>query len=385
MRRAASHNGARDGNAAGLAAHHLANETSHGYYGVILTTSSVHSGKSPLQWAKPWMWALAAGISLAMFGVVATRLDAASLATVAASFSWPLAAAGTALIMAAIVADAVRMHLIAERGAFTTAIRVTAWHAIWVLVLPMRLGEVVWMAVMRNTYGWNAATAVVCGLVQRLLDLAVVAAFLLLAMPAVLGLDRGEAPVIAAAAVAACGAATAGVMTLRFWLRMIARLVIAAGRPRGWRLRVVRHMRHGRRWLDSVHHRRILLLCLLPTALTWTSVFGAYWLLCQAVGLQLAAQEALFAGAGSVVLTALPLQSIGGFGLLEAGLTGIFAWFGAPAATAAAAALTIRFAMWTAAGLFWLLSRLLRLVSHGAGEARTAVSTSQYGRWSGRD
>ena len=174
-------------------------------------------------------------------------------------------------------------------------------------------------------------------------------------------------------------------MTLRFWLRMIARLVIAAGRPRGWRLLVLRHVRHGRRWLDRVQHRRILLLCLLPTALKWTANFGAYWLLCQAVGLQLATLEALFAGAGSVVLTALPLQSIGGFGLLEAGLTGIFAWFGAPANTAAAAALTIRFAIWTAAGLFWLLSQLLRLASHGGGEARTAASTSQYGRWSGRD
>ena len=93
--------------------------------------------------------------------------------------------------MAAFLADAVRMHLIAERGAFTTAIRVTSWRGIWVLVLPMRLGEMVWIAVMRNAYGWNAATAVVCGLVQRLLDLAVLAAFLLLAMPAVFGLDWG--------------------------------------------------------------------------------------------------------------------------------------------------------------------------------------------------
>ena len=310
--------------------------------------------------------------------MVATRLDAAALAAVAASFSWPLAAAGTGLILAAILVDAVRMHLIADSGALTTAIRVTAWHGVWLMALPMRLGEVVWVVAMCRAYGWNPATAVVCGLVQRLLDLAVVAALLLLAMPAVLGQDG--APLIAAAAVAASGAAFAGVMTLRFWLRLTARLVIAAGRPRGWRLRILRHLRQGRRWLGSVQHRRILRLCLLPTALTWTAIFGAYWLLCQAVGLQLTAREALFAGAGSVVLTALPLQSIGGFGLLEAGLTGIFAWFGTPADTAATAALTIRFSLWTATGLFWLLSLLLRLGSHGAGAAPgTVASTSQKG------
>ena len=308
--------------------------------------------------------------------MVATRLDAASLAAVAASLSasWPLVAAATALLLAAALADAVRMHLIAERRSLTAAIRVTAWHGVWVMVLPLRLGEVGWVLAMRNAYGWNPATTVVCALIQRLLDLAVVAAFLLLAMPAAFSLGQDGAPLIAAAG-AAGGAALAGIMTLRFWLRLTARLVIAAGRPRGWRLRVLRHLRQGRRWLDSVQHRRILRLCLLPTVLTWTAVFGAYWLFCQAVGLQAAAVEVLFAGAGSVVLAALPVQSIGGFGLLEAGLTGILAWFGAPADTAAAAALTIRLAYWVATGLFWLLSMLLRPGSYGAGAAsRTAAS-----------
>ena len=309
--------------------------------------------------------------------MVATRLDAASLAAVAASLSasWPLAAAATALLLAAVLTDAVRMHLIAERRSLTAAIRVTAWHGVWVMVLPLRLGEVGWILAMRNAYGWNPATTVVCALVQRLLDLAVVAAFLLLAMPAAFSLGQDGARLIAAAAVAACGAALAGIMTLRVWLRLTARLVIATGRPRGWRLRVLRHLRQGRRWLDSVQHRRILRLCLLPTALTWTAIFGSYWLICQAVGLQEAAVEVLFASAGSIMLTVLPVQSIGGFGLLEAGLTGILAWFGAPADTAAAAALTIRLVHWIVTGLFWLLSLLLRPGSYGAGAAaRTAAS-----------
>ena len=322
---------------------------------------------------------MAATISLALFAWVATRLDAASLAAAAASFSWPLVAAGTALLLASHLLDSVRMYLIAERGALTAAIRVTSWHAVWLMALPLRLGEVVWVVAMRNAYGWNPAKAVVCALVLRLLDLAVIAAFLLLAASAVLGLGQAGAPLIAAA-VAACGAALVGAMTLRFWLRVTARLVIATGRPRGWRLRALRHLRQGRRWLDSMQHRRILRLCLLPTVLTWTAVFSGYWLLGQAVGLQVAAVEVLFASAGSVVIAALPVQSIGGFGLLEAGLTGILTWFDAPAETAAAAALAIRFGQWAAAGLFWLLNLLLRLGPHGArGSSRTVVATSRNG------
>ena len=328
---------------------------------------------------------MASAISLALFALVAMRLDPASLAAVAASLSWPLVAAGTALLLAALLADSVRTHMIAERGAFTTAVRVTAWHYVWLLALPMRLGEVVWVAAMRNAYGWNPATAVVCALVQRLLDLAVVSMSLLLAMPAVLGLGQDRAPLIAAAAAAACGAALAGVMTLRFWLRLTARLVIATGRPRGWRLRLLRHLRQGRRWLNSMQHRRILRLCLLPTVLAWTATLSAYWLLGQAVGLQVAAIEALFASAASVVITALPVQSIGGLGLMEAGLAGILAWFDAPAEIAAATALTVRFGIWAAAGLFWLLSRLFRPGAHKASAgSRTAVSTSQKRRWPGR-
>ena len=304
---------------------------------------------------------MAATISLALFGVVAARLDAASLAAAAASLSWPLVAAGTLLMASSFLAHSLRLYLFAERkGGYATAIRVSAWHSLWLIVLPMRLGEVAWVVAMRKAYGWNPATAVVCALVQRLLDLAVIAAVLLAAMPAALGLGRDETPLVAAAAVIVCGLALAGVATLRVWLRLIARLVIATGRPRGWRLRLLRHLLQGRRWLNSDHHRRTMLLGLLPTALAWTANFAGYWLLCQAVGLRVAVVEVLFATAGSLVLTTLPVLSIGGFGLLEAGLTGILAWLGAPADTSALAALAIRFATWAGVGLFWLLSLILR-------------------------
>lgn len=325
--------------------------------------------KRPMQWAKPWTWAVAGAVSLALFGVVATRLDPASLADAADRVSWPLVGAGAALLLAVHLFDAVRTHLIAGHGAFAAAMRVTAWHSVWLIALPMRLGEVAWIVVMRDAYGWNAATAVVCALVQRLLDMAVMAAFLALAMPAVIIMGRAEAPLITVLAVAACMLALAGAVTLPVWLRLTARLVIAAGRPRGrrppdrrppgWRRRLLRHLLQGRRWLESVRHRRIMRLCLVPTALSWMAVFGGHWLLCRAVGLDAAMAEIVVATAGSFLLAALPVQSIGGFGLMEAGFTGILAWVGSPADTAAVAALTIRVITWGGTGLFWLINLLV--------------------------
>ena len=318
-----------------------------------------------MRWAKPWTWAIAAAVSLALFGVVAARLDAASLAAVAEQLSWPLVGAALALLLSGHLFSALRTHLIAEGHLFSTALRVSAWHAIWLIALPMRLGEVAWLVSMRNAYGWNAATAVVCGLVQRLLDLAVIAAFLLLAVPAVFIPGRIEAPLAAALAVVAGALALLGAVTLPVWLRLSGRLIVAAGRPLGWRARLLRHLWRGRRWLESVRHRRIVQLCLVPTALSWMAIFGGYWLLCRAVGLDAAWSEFLFAAAGGNLITALPVQSIGGFGLLEAGFTGILAWFGSPADTAALAALTIRFVTWIGTGLFWLLSLLAGLRAYG--------------------
>ena len=65
---------------------------------------------------------------------------------------------------------------------------------------------------------------------------------------------------------------------------------------------------------------------------------------------------ASFAAAAGMVFGAVPAPTIGGFGMLEAGFTGVVAWLGAPAATAALAALAIRFASLTATGAFWLIT-----------------------------
>ena len=319
--------------------------------------------------AKRLTWAIAGAVSLLLFALVAAQLDAAALA--AAQISWPLAGAGLALLFGENLIAALRTHLIADRrGGFVAALGVTAWHAVWLLVLPARLGEVAWVAVMRRTYGWSTATAVACALVQRLLDVAAIAACFLLSTLMVVGLSGdGVWPLVALTA-GVCLLALVSALNLHLWLRLTVRLIVGIGAPRGWRRRLLRHLRQGRRWLESASHRRTMRLCLLPTALLWMTVFIGFWLIAQAVGLDVALIELLLAAAGGSLATALPVQSIGGLGLMEAGLTGILAWLGAPAASAALAALAIRCAIWVSVGLFWLVVAVAGGVARGkAGRA----------------
>lgn len=313
-----------------------------------------------IQRTSPLVWAGAGAVSLVLFGVVVAQLDESSLAAAAGAVSWTLVGAGVALFVAEGLFNAVRTHLIAGRhGGFRTAVRVTAWHAIWLIVLPMRLGEVAWVVSMRRAYGWNIATAAACALVQRLLDVVVVAAFLLLMIPVTFGLHEERVLVFSVMAVALCLLAFIGCTTLHVWLRLAARVAVGAGPPRGRRRRFLRHLSQARRWFEDARQRRALRRCIVPTTLIWMTVFTAYWTLGRAVGLDISLAESGFAAAGSTLITAIPVQSIGGFGLLEAGFTGIVAWFGAPAGMAALAALAIRFASLAATGLFWLFSAVL--------------------------
>ncbi len=309
----------------------------------------------------PLTWAIAGAVSLGLLGLVVAQLDESALTTAADGISWALVGAGVALFVVEGLLGTLRMHLIAgRRGGFPTAMRVTAWHGIWLVALPMRLGEVAWVVAMRRAYGWNVATAVACATVQRLLDLAAVAVFLLLTMPAAFGLHQGWPPVFFALAAALCLLAFVGAATLHIWLRLFAKLVIGAGRPRGRRRRVLMAVSQARHWLENVRNHRIMRRCIVPTALVWTAVIAAYWAVGQAVGLDLTLAEFGFAAAGGNLVATLPVQSIGGFGLLEAGLTGIAAWFGAPAGTAALAALGVRLASIAGAGLFWVAALALR-------------------------
>lgn len=303
----------------------------------------------------PLTWALAGIVSVALLAAVAWQLDAAALAAALDAASWRLLGAALVLLLAEQLIAAARMHWIAGgSGGFGNALRVTAWHGAWLIALPMRLGDVAWMVVMRRAYGWNAAAAVACAFLQRLLDIAVVAACLLLTAPAIIGLNRDAAPLVAALAVAVFLLAFVGAVTLRIWLSLGAGLLVAAGPPRGWRRRLLRELRHGQRWLESVRNRRIMPLLLLATVGEWATVFGAWWAVALAFGLQVQAAQFVAAAAAGSLITALPVQSIGGAGLLEASLTGILAWIGAPVAAAALVALAIRAVSLAATGVFCL-------------------------------
>lgn len=304
------------------------------------------------------VWVIAGAVSLGLLGFVAIQLDPGSLGSLVGAISYPAVGAAVALFVAENLFSAVRTHIMAQgAGGFATAMRVTAWHGIWSIILPLRLGEVAWVIVMRRAYGWSLATAVACATVQRLLDLVAVTVLFLLTVP--MAAPLGERWELASyiLAGAACLLALAGLATLPVCLRLGGRLLAVMPGPARWRRVALLNVNRARHWLGTVRHRSLVGRCILPTVLVWAAVIAAYWAAGEAIGLDLTAAEAGFAATGSNLAAALPVQTIGGIGLLEAGFTGIVAWLGAPVASAAGAALLIRLCLIAGTGLFWLIAQ----------------------------
>ena len=309
--------------------------------------------------AGTWAWLVGGGVSLVLFALVAAQLDAAAFAAASGTF-WLLFAAGVALFVVEYFVSAARMRWMAgDAHGFRAAMQVTAWHGIWLVALPMRLGELVAAAAIQHVYGWSFATALACVAVQRLLDMAAVATLLLLALPAVFGAydeQRAALAVLGPMALLLALVSFAAVATSHIWLRAVSARILSSGFPLGQRRRLLQPLARVRRWVAHIQRRRMLHRCVLLTVLSWLATVAGFWVLGRAAGLHIAPFEFGFAAAASILFGSLPAPTVGSFGMLEAGFTGIVAWLGAPIATAAAAALAIRFASLAATGAFWLLA-----------------------------
>lgn len=314
--------------------------------------------------ARAATWAAAAAVSLALLAVVVHQLRGADWQQELREISWGWFGVGVGFFALESLCAALRLRLFAGRGAGLSSLRVTAWHGVWLLALPLRLGELAWLALMRRGFGWSLGSALACALLQRLLDLAAICAVLLLALPLALGWQAQTATgVMAAAALGAV--AVIACAKPQVWLNAMAAGAVPAAKRWRWGLRVLRQANQARRWLATVRHRRALRRGIAPTAFAWCAMIAACWALCEAAGVRLSLAEAGAAVAGGSLATALPVQSVGGIGLLEATFMGMLAWFdAAPLARAAIAALAVRLGGAVATGLFWLaalaVSRMVR-------------------------
>lgn len=302
---------------------------------------------------KPAIWLPATAISLALLGYVVVQADFGQARAMLAGMSWTLLAAALFFLMLEGIVTALRIRIFAgNQTCYSPALKANAWYVLLLVILPARLGEVAAILVFERYLGQKYGAAAMSIVAQRLYDVIVLGVFFLIS---VLGLssmiDTGLMSIVALALMAV---AVFVLLRIEMFLT-IAVLLLKKFRLGGLGKKIIRFLLQGRSYArHNLKHRDIPLVLLL-TAGKWASNLAALVCLFMAIHLGLSFFENAAIAAAYNFLAAVPLQTIGGIGIGEAGLSLLFAAAGIAMPVAAGASLMIRFVILVFPFIFWVL------------------------------
>lgn len=304
---------------------------------------------------KPILWISASLISIALLAVVVMKADFTEVKSMLHGLSYFALAWALGFLFFEGIVTSLRIWLFAGgKQCISPALRANAWYVLLLVVLPARLGEVAAVVVFEKYLGQKYGAAAMSIISQRLYDVIVLGTFFLIAL---LGmgemLDKDLMMVIGGALIFI---ALVGLIQLDKFLTlgvlMLGKSKIRAGRIRR---KIGRLLLQARIYARHILKRRDIPLALTFTFLKWAFNLGALVFLFYAIHLDLSVLQGVVTAAAYNFLAIIPLQTIGGLGVGEAGLALILAGMGITASMAAGASLLIRFVIILFPFIFWVL------------------------------
>lgn len=290
---------------------------------------------------KTWMSAVIG--SALLLGIVLLQLDSTSLRSVAVGLSWPFVAVSVLFFFTEGVVTAKRISIMAAtHQRLIRALQANAWYSLLVVALPARLGEFAAILVMEKYLLQKRAPAFASIVVQRLFDLVMLGVLFLLVLVFLIE----QLPVAASAAIAVLvtGVGLSAIYQMEPLLTLSARWVMSTRIPlsRSLRIKITRLLLEGRGWRRQLAGTGVIVSAISLTAVKWLVIFAGISTLLIASQDSLAWHSALIAAVAYCFMSAVPIQSLGGIGLGEAGLTFLLAGMGIPLGVAAATSLMVR-------------------------------------------
>ena len=312
-------------------------------------------------------WAVGGFFSAILLGLVLYQVDWRQAGEMVRELSWRLVLAGVLLYLVEGVVTALRIRLFSPgRPSTLDCLKANAWYVVSLVLLPARLGEVAAVIIFQRYLGMRSGMAVMSIVMQRMLDVAVLSGLFLVASVFV-------APVVPAGALygvaaAVIAAVITGVSLAGRLLGVLAgSLLRRYGRPsQGMRRRLVRLLLQARLWHRRYFDSRMIAGGLGLTLIKWGAHLTGFFLLLAALRLPFGLQEGVLIGAAYNFLAIIPIQTIGGFGVAEAGLAGLLILSGLSLPIAAGVSVLVRVVLIAAPFLFWLLVMAVSLVGKSA-------------------
>ena len=305
-----------------------------------------------------WLiWGLAIGISLALLLAVLAQVDWQEAIQMLHQAAWPFVFGAIFLLMVEGVVTAIRIGVFTpSRPGFATCLQVNAHYVLLLILLPARLGEMGAVLLFRRHFRQGAGAALMSVLSQRLFDLAILGSLFLLLGLSLASLLTAFQTAFLAAALLICLP-----LGLFYLDRPLAVAAIAlrrkhGPRPSGFRHHILRLLLQARIWHRHGLTRRTLLYGIALTAAKWACNLGSLALLFFAIHLSLTPMESTWVASAYNLLAVLPIQTVGGLGIGEAGLAGLLTLNGLPLGLAVGASLLVRLVLIAAPFLFWALA-----------------------------
>lgn len=303
---------------------------------------------------KPVIWITATLISLGLLTLVVMQVDWSETKDMLMNVSWwALAAALTFLLCEGII-TALRLWLFAGRKpCLSEGLKANAWYVLLLVVLPARLGEVAAVWVFGHYLGQKRGAAVMSIIAQRLYDVVVLGTFFLLAL---MGLKTAiDTHLMVPIAGGLIFLSVVFLFQLERALTLAARIFLRWKFRHGVLRKILRLVLQGRIYVRHNMSRTDIPLALLFTIGKWMCNLGALASLLIALNMGLSFYQEITIGAAYNFLAAVPLQTVGGIGVGEAGLTLFLKAMGIATSTAAGAALMVRFVILAFPFIFWVL------------------------------
>ena len=304
---------------------------------------------------KPVVWVSASLVSIALLAMVVAQADISEVRGMLGQLSYIMLAWAFGFLLFEGIITSLRIWLFAGgRKCITPALRANAWYVLLLVILPARLGEVAAIVVFEKYLGQKYGAAAMSIISQRLYDVIVLGTFFLVAL---LGmgdmLDKNLMMVIGGGLIIV---ALIGLTQLDKFLTLSV-LVLGKNKIRQGviRRKIGRLLLQARIYARHILSKRDIPLALIFTVLKWAFNLGALVFLFYAIQLDLSVLQGVVTAAAYNFLAIIPIQTIGGLGVGEAGLALILAGMGITASMAAGASLLIRFVIILFPFIFWVL------------------------------
>jgi uncharacterized protein (TIRG00374 family) len=310
------------------------------------------------------IWYVGSFFSLVLLFLIIPYVDLNQIGFILNSISWDIFSIAIIVLLMEGVFTALRFKLFTPgKPALKDCLKLTSLFIVSLIILPARLGEIAVIFLLKHQLGQRTGVSIMNVLTQRLIDLififTILLAFILINKAVEYNIFFYLVILLIISLL------ILSIFKLGFLLGIFATLFFV-DKPITKNIffrKIYRMILQARIWHRFHMSNNIIFKAILISLLKWASNIGGLSLLFYSINTPLNEIQILLTSTAYNLLAIIPIQTIGGFGVSEAGLTGILVFFGLPVDLSANISIASRIVLISTPFLFLLLVYLYLFLS----------------------